>query len=810
MLQTMPALSLYLLALQLTIMRFLLYFFSCLFIYQNCFSQVAVDSTVNRLADSVVKNIDRSDKEKILLVTERKIYTTGEKVYFKAYLVDSINNYLQNKTKKLFVDLIDDKDSVFQQLILDASNFKTSGSFSLPDVINQGYYWLRAYTMQMATNDVNSISVTPIFVISSSGLKNIKDTAGISISPANNYTPVIKLFPEGGAIISGLNSTVAIKATDQNNMPLKISGIIKDNRDSIIAQFTTNQDGLAKFTYYPVWFHKYKVLVQHNNAYDSIAAIPPINFFAAQLAVIQQNQNYITVRVALEDSVYSKNFTTYLIAVSGDSACFASVGRGMYNANISLAKFPPGIATLYLFDNKNVLLSSRSIYIKKDDYHIMVNADKQNYSAREKIKLNFEVTDANNNSEVAALSLSVADKDIADTDFNVMQSDTLQQLSQADADLIMLTQKEKNNPLALIATNFNNTDEDTGFLIRGTIVNTKDKPVAKCIVTILSNQANPIVETDTSDVNGRFNFNLPDYYDTLRFTYQLSSIKGTSLNTYRAILDRDSLMHFTTPSYLKTTFPLIASFQSIKSELIHSDSVFSFSGKHWLKPVIVRGYKKPEVNYDESKRVSRNSQIFTSDMLREGAGMTKIILLNNPSVRRLFFGPPSIAGDPLVVLDGNEIPKSEIINIAAATGENPILQFIDNIPVSTIDFIEVLAGPEAAAYGMEGGHGVILINTRAGGGNITPAVALKNFYATGFYNDKPFEIPDYANKQMLKSKLPDLRKTIYWNGNIITDKDGKASVEFFAADPATTYVGVITGITVNGDKIYKTFTLSRK
>ena len=83
------------------------------------------------------------------------------------------------------------------------------------------------------------------------------------------------------------------------------------------------------------------------------------------------------------------------------------------------------------------------------------------------------------------------------------------------------------------------------------------------------------------------------------------------------------------------------------------------------------------------------------------------------------------------------------------------------------------------------------------------------FLKPGFYIDKPFEMPDYSNPQILKLKSSDLRKTIYWNGNIVTDKNGEASVEFFSADEATTYIGVIRGVTVNGDKIYQTFTISR-
>ncbi len=111
---------------------------------------------------------------------------------------------------------------------------------------------------------------------------------------------------------------------------------------------------------------------------------------------------------------------------------------------------------------------------------------------------------------------------------------------------------------------------------------------------------------------------------------------------------------------------------------------------------------------------------------------------------------------------------------------------------------------------MEGGHGVILINTKAGGSNVTMSPGLKTFYVKGFNTVEPFNIPDYNNKQIKSAKTQDLRQTIYWNGNIITGKDGKASVQFFTADKPGVYVGIIKGISVKGDKIFQTFTLLRK
>ena len=45
----------------------------------------------------------------------------------------------------------------------------------------------------------------------------------------------------------------------------------------------------------------------------------------------------------------------------------------------------------------------------------------------------------------------------------------------------------------------------------------------------------------------------------------------------------------------------------------------------------------------------------------------------------------------------------------------------------------------------------------------------------------------------------DMRTTIYWNPNIITDKDGKASFEYFNNDTKGVYRVVIEGIDTDGN-----------
>jgi hypothetical protein len=61
-----------------------------------------------------------------------------------------------------------------------------------------------------------------------------------------------------------------------------------------------------------------------------------------------------------------------------------------------------------------------------------------------------------------------------------------------------------------------------------------------------------------------------------------------------------------------------------------------------------------------------------------------------------------------------------------------------------------------------------------------------------------FYSPRYDNAEAnLKKK--DLRTTIYWNPEIITTKDGSASVDFYNADAPGIYRLVIEGIDEKGN-----------
>ncbi|CAN5227972.1 hypothetical protein BH11BAC6_BH11BAC6_01930 [soil metagenome] len=171
---------------------------------------------------------------------------------------------------------MNEKDSVIKLSLLDAENDQLNTRIQLPDTILTGNYWLRAYTYEMLEGDTSSICVSPIYVFGRAETNIAERPKAKNI--LKDTIPGITFYPEGGSIITGINSTVGLN-TSMNNKPISVQGYLKDSRDSIIANFTTNQNGLGKFTFEPSGYRKYTVFLNWQGKNLSYP-LPPFNYYS--------------------------------------------------------------------------------------------------------------------------------------------------------------------------------------------------------------------------------------------------------------------------------------------------------------------------------------------------------------------------------------------------------------------------------------------------------------------------------------------------------------------------------------------------
>ncbi len=65
-----------------------------------------------------------------------------------------------------------------------------------------------------------------------------------------------------------------------------------------------------------------------------------------------------------------------------------------------------------------------------------------------------------------------------------------------------------------------------------------------------------------------------------------------------------------------------------------------------------------------------------------------------------------------------------------------------------------------------------------------------------FITPKEFYSPEYTAGSI--ADMSDIRSTIYWAPNIITDKEGKATINFYAADNSGSYTIIMEGVDLQG------------
>ena len=88
-------------------------------------------------------------QEKVYLHLDKPYYAIGDNIWFKAYVTDNRNNTLSRISHILYVELIDEDDSLKKQIKLPLVSGITWGDFKLPDSLQEGNYRIRAYTQWM-------------------------------------------------------------------------------------------------------------------------------------------------------------------------------------------------------------------------------------------------------------------------------------------------------------------------------------------------------------------------------------------------------------------------------------------------------------------------------------------------------------------------------------------------------------------------------------------------------------------------------------------------------------------------------------
>ncbi len=764
------------------------------------FSQTGQLLSPDSIALKFIRNTSNINRELILVQTDNWLYLAGDSIWFTAYCVNAYNHKLDLQSKTIFVDLVDEQDSVKCRVLLNNGRLKTNGNILLPQNIEEGQYWLRAYTRNILKEDTNEIFVKAIYILNPRKPKPLGGAA--------KYSENIRMqfFPEGGHFVTDTSQTVAFLISDQDGNPVSTTGYIINKSGAVESSFRSSTRGLGKLKLFMEAGERYTAQIKNKDGQEIKFDLPQPDPNTSQLLVMHETDSSFRLKVVLGDSVYKPGLIHYIFGVQLEDPLFCISGKGQYEAEVAKKFFPPGESLLILLNQREEIVCERHVYINKPAIKVDLRPDKENYQKREKVNLDFSIADAGNHALSAIFSIAVTDdhlvKEEADDDFSFFTDS-------ADMDLLMIM-----NQNGLRAGLTKQYEEDDQVAIRGRILNKKGGGINNDIVTLFGNQDGIIFAVDTTHENGRFYLAVQNYKDNSEFQLQVTNLKGRSqdprieIDSFQFPLVKTPVSH---KKYLG--FPQVAYVQTFKTQIL--DTFIYGKGKEWLTLVTVTAAKKKQLSYDENKRISMFSTIITPDQMEKGGlnpvgdalvtGHGTHLMLGKIVIN----GPSSMGGatEPLLVVDGAYIDYTS--DSGGGFETSPLLKYLSHIPVGLIDFIEIVPPPQSAYYGSRGANGAIIINTRNNGGIYQNALTLPKFQAKGYQASPLYKGPDYENEFIKKSSYPDQRPTVYWSGNMITDENGKAHVEFFASDGPTTYTIKMRGVTLNGDIIAKDVRIRR-
>lgn len=91
----------------------------------------------------------KNHQEKVYLHLDKPYYAIGDDIWFKAYVVDASTSLPTTTSNILYVELINDRDSIARQIKLPMQSGISWGDFKLTDSLKEGNYRIRAYTQWM-------------------------------------------------------------------------------------------------------------------------------------------------------------------------------------------------------------------------------------------------------------------------------------------------------------------------------------------------------------------------------------------------------------------------------------------------------------------------------------------------------------------------------------------------------------------------------------------------------------------------------------------------------------------------------------
>ena len=799
----------------------------CFLSYVNGRAQSVKENSADGLVAQLKTYTAKHLTEKTYLQFDKPYYAAGDTIYFKAYVAAGERHELSNISGVLHVDIINTKNKVDQAIKLQLIEGVAWGDFALPDSLPKGTYRVRAWTQWMR-NDPGSFFEKEIPIGSITDTKVSESTTARikAVQPKAD----LQFFPEGGEMITGLDNRIAFKATGINGLAMAVKGRVIDNDNKEVLSFNSAHLGMGSFALTPETGKSYKAQVTYADGSKDEIPLPTANNKGIILSVNNDSIPKATVKIQANKAFFleNKNKEYTLLIYSGGVA--TTVAWKLDSTSISMdikkRKLFTGIATVTLFSQDNEPLAERLIFIQNyDQLNLAVNPDKDTYHTRDKVSIKLTAKTRTDSTVMGHFSVSVTDeskvKPDEDNETTILSSLLLtsdlkgyverpnyyftstnadiNETKLKELDLVMLTHGyRKFTWQQLNSKDTIKYQPEQGLEINGRVLNVLGKPVVKGTISLISLEKRRFI-SDTTNSQGYFSFRDLAFTDTTRFMLQAVNAKGK--NSAKLIYNQDKpgppVSNFIVSTDQQDINQTMQGYLENTEKQQEELNRLGLGKGRQLKEIKIKALVHPNIKSESLVSTAfANQVIYSDDIPYAGRLSAKLMGL----VHRLKWtqdpdDPSSFipAGQVLIVVDGMEMHRYSRI--------------LSQISPESVAMVEVLLPPTSYVYGPDAYGGALIITTKPGGVDPKnlPSTGVLPILAKGYHKARGFYTPKYEHADDNPDRK-DLRSTIYWQPEILTDKEGNASLQYYTADGTGDYRVTIEGIDEKGNIGRKVFT----
>lgn len=735
-------------------------------------------------SQDIISNLKKYNQEyqqeKIYIHFNKQSFYPGETIWFKAYLFSS--DIPSSISSNFYTELIDENGQVIDKKMYPIFESTAAGDYEIPLNFKGKKLIFRAYTTWMLNFDTAFLFTKTISLVTE------------EIPSAIKTNTTVRFLPEGGDLVTGLESNIAFKAVDGHQYPSNIRGDIKNSEGKLIVSYTSVHDGMGTFKLTPVQGESYYAEWTDEDGVTGKTILPSAKQEGTLLQVIQ-NEKFIFFTIRRSEKILPNQKNVMILAQMHQHLIYGAKVRmdqpEVISGNIPIDSLSTGIVQLTLLDEKSNPIAERIIFINKGDYSFITSLEwhEKNLNKRGKNIFEIEIDDTLRTN----LSISITDAQITNNtgDDNIISSLLLTSdlrgyihnpyyyFSNSSAshhlDLVMLTNGwRRYNWHNIAGARYPELrfPVENNLTIKGKVLGVAPGqiPANTTIVSFIqAKDSSTQMLTIPVTPKGEFEVDGLIFFDTVKLFYQFNQNNR---------LNRKTDVVYNPEAYYKPKF--------LNPVTVHLPRYTEQKRQQYFAQKLQE--QVPELNYIAktlsevkvySQTKSRTQELdkkYASGLFQSGNSRT-FNIIDDPMATTRMNVFEYLQGK----IAGLQIESTGGFAYNVSWRQSPTALFLDEMPMmepadmshvsmSDVALIKIFNPPFMGGFG-NGAGGAIAVYTRKGGDDLARrGKGLETGSVVGYSVLKEFYSPDYATHNMMH-EVSDVRSTLYWSPYVLTDKD---------------------------------------